>query len=137
MKKIFRLFICLLGVLTITSCSNTNLEKVDYDKFSDLIENKETFVLYIGSTSCHNCTEFSPKLESVVNKYDIKNVKYVEIDNLDEDDRKEFNKIINVSGTPTVAFIEDGEEKSMTNRINGNVSEDKIIARFKSNGYIE
>lgn len=137
MKKIFKLFICLLGVLTITGCSNTNLEKINYDKFNSLINNKETFIIYIGSSTCHNCTEFNPKFEKIINDYDIKNVKYIEIDKFSDDEKKEFNKIINVSGTPTVVFIENGEEKSMTNRINGNVSEDKIISRFKSNGYIE
>lgn len=137
MKKILTIFICFICLFIFTGCSNSNLEKIDYSEFTKLMNNKSTFILYIGSTTCHNCESFSPKFEEVINDYNISNVKYIEIDKLNDDDKTNFNTTINVSGTPTVVFIEDGEEKSMTNRINGNVDKEKIISRFKSNGYIK
>lgn len=137
MKKILNIFICFICLFVIVGCSNSKLDKISYDEFNKLLEDKESFVLYIGSTTCHNCKSFSPKFEEVIDEYDIDDVKYVEIDKFSDEDKDSFNKTINVSGTPTVVFIEDGEEKSMTNRINGNVDKDKIISRFKSNGYID
>lgn len=137
MKKFFGILICFICMILFTGCSKNNLEEINYKNFKSLIDNKETFILYIGSSECHNCSEFTPKFEKVLDKYKIRNVKKVEIDKFSDEDRSEFNKLINVSGTPTVAFITNGEEESMSNRINGNVDEDKIISRLKSNGYIK
>ena len=138
MKKVIsKLFILVIGIFFISGCSKGNLTEINYKEFKNLIDNKESFILYVGSTDCHNCTEFTPKFEEVLDEYSIDKAKIIEIDKLDDEDKNEFNKIINVSGTPTVVFIEDGEEKSMTNRINGNVDKEKIISRFESNGYIK
>ena len=136
-KAILSLCVLVVGILFITGCSKNGLVEIDYKEFKNLIDNKESFILYVGSTDCHNCSEFTPKFEEVLDEYNIDKAKIIEIDKLSDDDRNEFNKIINVSGTPTVVFIEDGEEKSMTNRINGNVDKEKIISRFKSNEYIK
>lgn len=138
MRKFISTFLILLvGFLFLTGCSKSNIDEINYSDFKKLIDDKETFILYIGSTTCHNCTEFTPKFNNVLNKYNISSVKKIELDKINSDDKDEFNKKINVSGTPTVVFIENGEEESMTNRINGNVDEEKIISRLKSNGYIK
>ena len=50
---------------------------------------------------------------------------------------KNFRKYINISGTPTVCFITNGEEETTLNRISGEVSLETTIERFKSNGYIK
>lgn len=136
MKNIFRILI-VLCITLITGCSSNTIKEINYKEFYTLIKNKQTFILYIGSTSCHNCVEFSPKLKVVIKENNIKNVKYIDLDKLSEKEKNGLNKIINVSGTPTVVFVTNGEEKSMTNRINGNVSKEKIISRLKSNEYIK
>lgn len=135
MKKIFRILI-ILCFSCITGCSN-NIKEINYNEVNSLIKNKETFILYIGSASCSNCVEFEPKFNSVIKEYNIKNAKYIDLDNFDDDEKNNLNKIINISGTPTVVFIKNGEEESMTNRINGNVSKEKIISRLKANEYIK
>jgi len=136
MKKFISIFL-FIGIFFIVGCSNNNLEEINYNDFKKLMDDKETFILYISSNDCHNCTSFTPKLESVLEEYNVDSVKKIEIDTLNNGDKNDFNKIINVSGTPTVAFIENGEEKSMTNRITGNDDKDKIVTRFKANGYIK
>lgn len=120
-----------------TGCQSYKVKEIGYEEFKTLIENNETFILYIGSASCHNCTSFSPKFESVIEEYEIDNAYYIDLDSLSDDDKSAFNKTINVSGTPNVVFITDGEEQSSFNRINGDVSKDKIIERLKSNDYIK
>lgn len=137
MKKYLKIIFMMFSLFIISGCSNAKVIDIGYNKFDSLIKEKQNFILYIGSTSCDNCTLFEPKFESVVKKYNISNVYHISIDKLSDDERNEFYKIINITGTPTVAFIKDGEEKSSYNRIVGNVSKDKIINRLKSNDYIK
>ena len=136
MKKTFTILFILCFIF-ITGCSNNNMSKVNYKEFNKLLENNETFVLYIGSASCSNCLEFEPKFEKVLKDNNIQNVKYIDLDELNDEEKKKKKKKINVSGTPTVIFVNNGQEESMTNRINGNVSKEKIISRLKSNNYIK
>ena len=139
MKKLNKLFgIIFVAIIFITcGCSNIKIKEINYNEFNDLIKNNESFILYIGSASCHNCTEFSPRFEEVIKENNIENVYYIDLDALNDDDRKNFNKTINVTGTPTVVFIDNGEEESSFNRINGSVSKEKIVQRLKANNYIK
>lgn len=134
-KNIILVFLILIG-LFVVGCSNESIRKINYKEFNNLIKEQETFILYIGSASCSNCTEFSPKFESVIEENNISNVYYVDLDTLSDEEKSSFNKVINITGTPTVVFVTDGEEKSGFNRINGNVSKEKITQRLKSNDYI-
>ncbi|MBQ7141332.1 MAG: thioredoxin family protein [Bacilli bacterium] len=136
MKKTFGILIILcLGF--VTGCSNSVIKKIDYKEFNDLIENQKTFILYVGSASCSNCIEFEPKFKEIIKDHNIRNARYIDLDKFNDEEKNKLNKIINISGTPTVIFIENGEEESMTNRINGNISKEKIISRLKSNNYIK
>ena len=135
MKKFLKT-ICLLLVIFLTGCSSYSVKEIGYKEYVKMVNNKKDFIIYIGSASCHNCTSFGPKLENVIENYKINNVYYIDLDNLSEREKTDFNKSLNVSGTPTVAFIKNGVEASSFNRINGDVSEEKIISRLKSNDYI-
>ncbi len=137
MKKIITAIILIFSIFLFTGCQNNSINEISYTEFKNKIESKDSFILYIGSASCHNCTEFSPKLEEVINEYKIDNVYYIDLDTFSKEEQNEFNKIINVAGTPNVVFINKGEEGSSFNRINGNVSKEKIIERLKSNDYIK
>jgi len=123
--------------IIICGCSNASIKKIDYKKFNNLIEKQESFILYIGSASCSNCTEFSPKFENVIKENNISDTYYIDLDEFSDDEKKSLNKVVNITGTPTVVFITDGEEESSFNRINGNVNKDKIITRLKANDYIK
>lgn len=136
MKKILIIILCIVPLFLITGCSS-KLNEINYKKFENLVNEKKNFIIYVGSADCHNCTEFSPKFERIIKEYKISNVYYVDLSKFNDEEKNSFNKIINVSGTPTVAFIKNGEEESSFNRINGNVSEEKIKSRLKSNNYIK
>ena len=56
--------------------------------------------------------------------------------NLSDEEKVEFNKLVRISGTPTTIFYTDGEEQSTTTRLVGEKTKDKIINRLKSEGYI-
>ena len=136
MKKYLKLGIILLTLFFITGCSNNYLEEITYNEYKQLVKNKETFILEIMRTDCSACINFKPKIENVANEYKVK-VKYINTDNLTDEENDSLFLDTGISGTPTVIFYNDGVEITKSSRINGSVSEDKIISKFKANGFIK
>lgn len=112
------------------------IKEITLDEFKEKIANKETFAVYVGNDNCSHCISYRPILEKVLDDYNI-TIYHVDNSKLDNKEYAEFRTYINISGTPTVAFITDGEEETTLNRITGEVSRDATIERFKSNGYIK
>lgn len=138
MKKILKAIV-LLFVVTIMFCGCSKEERIveiSLDEFKEKMANKESFVLYVGNEGCSHCISYRPVLEQVLEDYDI-TIYQIDNSKLDNSEFAEFRTYVNISGTPTVAFIADGEEESTLNRITGEVSRETTIERFKSNGYIE
>ena len=77
-----------------------------------------------------------PTLESVLDEYDI-TIYHLDNSKLSDKEYAEFKTYINISGTPTIAFITDGIEETTLNRIVGEQSKENTIERFKTNGYID
>lgn len=139
MKKIIKnLLLSIILLITITGCGSTktNLKEISFNEFKEKIENKESFAIYIGNQDCSHCNSYKPTLEDVVKEY---NITLYHLDNskLTEEEYDEFETYINISGTPTVAFITDGEEETALNRIVGEETKENTIKRFKINGYIK
>ena len=138
MNKILKAIV-LLFVVTIMFCGCSKEERIveiSLDEFKEKMANKESFVLYVGNEGCSHCISYRPVLEQVLEDYDI-TIYQIDNSKLDNSEFAEFRTYVNISGTPTVAFIADGEEESTLNRITGEVSRETTIERFKSNGYIE
>lgn len=112
------------------------LNEIKYDKVMERVEAKDSFVLLLSQTTCSHCMDFKPKLARVAKNYKV-NIYYLETNLLSEDESKKLKEHFNYSGTPTTVFIINGEEKTAANRINGDVSEEKIISKLKSNGFIK
>ena len=100
------------------------------------IDNKESFVIVFSQTECEHCLAYKPKLAKVAKKYKLE-VYYLEIDLLDDKKEKELKSYFSFEGTPTTVFVINGEEKTAANRIVGEASEEKIINKLKSNGFID
>lgn len=141
MKKrvILLIIICLVvligGIIYDRVFNTSKLIEITYEKLVDKINNKDTFVLLISQTECSHCLAYKPKLDKVAKRYDL-NIYVIEVDLLDEDDTTELKKHFNYDGTPNTIFVKNGEETTAANRIVGSASEEKIIAKLKSNGYI-
>lgn len=136
MKKILKLTVIILCLFIFIGCQKNYLTEISYSEYKDLIKNKETFILEIMRTDCSACINFKPKLEQVAKDYKL-DIKYINTDNLSE---KDYNSLFNetgISGTPTVIFYNDGIEETVASRINGSVSVNKIITKFKANGFIK
>jgi predicted bacteriocin transport accessory protein len=133
---LFCSFILLLIVLT--GCNNTNeyLEQIDFKTLKSKMDNNDNFILYVANKSCSHCKTFEPKFKSIINKYKITAYK-LDTATITTDEYNEFLGIVGDIGTPTIFFFYDGDESGTTNRIEGDVSETKVIERLKSNKYIK
>lgn len=138
MKKIFKTIVLLFTIiLLLCGCSKEErIKEITFDEFKEKIANKETFAVYVGNDNCSHCISYRPILEKVLDDYNI-TIYHVDNSKLNDKEYAEFRTYINISGTPTVAFITDGEEETTLNRITGEVSRDTTIERFKSNDYIK
>lgn len=129
--------VILVGAIVLDKfLSKEYLVEIKYNEVIKKVNNGDTFVLLLSQTTCSHCAEYKPKLSRVAKKYKV-TIYYLETDLLKEKEEKEIKKHFNYSGTPTTVFVVDGYEKTAANRINGDASEDKIISKLKSNGYIK
>ncbi|HHT38774.1 MAG TPA: thioredoxin family protein [Mollicutes bacterium] len=128
--------IVLLIVFTNWNKNNEYLKDVTYSEIKNKVENKESFVLYIGNEFCSYCKLFEPKLRAVANEYKLVIYK-IDTATMTTDENQEFKGLVGSVGTPTVVFFYDGVESGTSNRMNGNISKDKIIDKLKINDYIK
>lgn len=129
--------VILIGAFTLDRLlSKSYLKEIKYSEVIEKVDNKESFILLLSQTTCTHCMDFKPKLKNVANKYKI-TVYYLETDLLSEEEENILKEHFSFRGTPQTLFVVDGEEKTAATRIDGDVSEDKIISKFKSNGYIK
>ncbi|MEG0026222.1 MAG: thioredoxin family protein [Bacilli bacterium] len=137
MKKVLIVSVVLFSLL-ISGCFNrpTTYEEIDYEIYSDMIKNRESFILFIGSSECNHCVAYKETLKQVIKKYHV-DVKYIDISKMNESQKNKFKAHITFAGTPTTIFIKNGKEKSTYNRINGAQDYNKVIAKFADNQYIE
>jgi len=140
MKKVLMILVGILS-LFLSGCGKGSIEEITFTDYQKMVENKESFILFIGSHNCNHCMEFEITLNEVVEKYNI-DFKYIDIANFSEEERKTFN--IKFDGTPTTVFINDGEDNSCnvfscdnTKRISGAKSYEQVVELLKNNGYIK
>ncbi len=121
-----------------TTNNNTTeyLTTITYNDLDKLIKDKEDFILFVGKASCPACQQFTPNFKAVLNKYKI-NANYLNLESLTNEELEAFDSFIKVANIPTVAFIYDGVEVSVVNRITGAVSQNEIIAKLRDNDYIK
>ena len=139
-KRIIIVFVACLILLISALVADHYLSKsyliqINYNELMEKIEKKESFVLLISQTTCSHCMNYKPKLKKVANKYEIE-VYYIEFDLFSEDEKKKVKENFNFEGTPQTIFVINGQEKTAATRIDGETSEEKIISKFKSNGFI-
>ena len=134
MKKLIFVFI---SVLFITGCSFfSSYDEISYNEFKQMIRDNNSFILFVGSSTCSACGTYKVTLNKVIKKYNV-DVKYIDLSKLSEKESGEFSASFPISATPTTIFIEKGKERDTFNRIVGSVKYSKIINTFKENGYIK
>lgn len=139
MKKLKIIALALLFTFIFVGCgkeSDSYLKELSYGEFSKKIENSETFFVEITQDGCAYCEAFTPKLEEILNEYEVVGYK-LNLSTLSEEEYNEFVLKYGSNGTPTTIFLTEGKEISKMQRISGNAAKSKIISKLKGNGYIE
>lgn len=135
MKKYIKIMLVLICTLMLTGCEKSYMKEISYTEYQELLKNKETFILEVMRTDCSACISFKPKITQVANDYKIE-IKYINTDHISDKEKEKLFADTGISGTPTVLFYNDGVEKTVSSRINGSVSVDKIISKFKANNFL-
>lgn len=132
MKKYVYLLL-LVGILSLTTigCTRSRLTEISYNDYKKLLEDKETFVLEVMKNDCTACKGIKPKLKKISDHYNIE-IRYIDLSKLTD----EQIDSLGVAATPTIIFYTKGEEETTTARVEGNVSEKKIIEKFKASNFI-
>lgn len=142
MKKMLIIFIGIITLFTV-GCGHGSIDEITFEDYKQMVEDKESFILFIGSHNCSHCTEFKITLEDVIKKYNV-HFKYLDIANLTTEENKDLSSDIIFSGTPTTVFIENGKDNSCniftcdgSKRIDGALNYDKVIEILKNMKYIK
>lgn len=138
MNKVVKFLLIMLVVLTISGCKvSKTYKEITYNDYLNMVENKETFILFIGSTNCTHCDDFKKTVNKIMTNYDVV-INYIDIAKMNEDDLKTFNSLVNYGGsTPTTIFIKNGKEENVYVRIVGALSYDKVVKKLKNLEYIK
>lgn len=120
----------------ISGCSSKTYQEISYADLNDKLDNKENFILFIGSSTCSACASYEVTLNDVIKEYGT-DVYYVDLSKLSDKEESSLTSKFPITGTPTTVFITGGEEDDTHNRIVGSVKKSKIIEKFKDNNYIK
>lgn len=132
----FKYLIIIFFIILLTGCGKSNLKEISYSDYSEMIKNKETFILEIMQDGCSHCENFKPKLEDISKEYDLK-IYYINLKHLKDDESEKLYSKTGTSSTPTVIFYKNGVENTISSRIKGDVSKDRIIQKLIVNGFID
>lgn len=111
-------------------------DEISYKKLNNMLDKKENFILFIGSSTCSACSSYKITLDKVIKKYGV-DIKYIDLSKLSDKEKGDVTAKFPISGTPTTIFIENGVENDTYNRIDGNVRYSKIVDKLKENGYVK
>ena len=137
MKKVLCL-IMVLFIFLISGCGSKKLNtytEISYQDYINMMENKESFPLVIGSATCSACSMFKGTMETFISKYQV-NVRYIDISKLSEEDYSSLMTEINFSSTPTTIFVNKGKHTSVYQRIVGAENLSGVVSAYKKQGYI-
>lgn len=127
MKKIFSIIAIFFIVITLAGCTSGNANASDVQK---QVDNKESFMLYIGSTTCAACQAFNPVYEEFQKDHSDYKTTAVKLDQLSEQDNATLVKKYHVAATPTLVFFRKGEVTSSVEGARPKAELEKLYAKY-------
>lgn len=131
------LLIAIISILIINFLNTPKkgeFKEITYTEIEKKIENKENFVLVVSQSTCSHCATYKPKVKIIAEDYGI-DIYYIDIDL--EENKEEFLKEFHLSGTtPTTLFFNEGKEKSILNRLEGDLPNTTVIKKLQELGFI-
>ena len=136
MKKRVLLILLFIGSMFLVGCSKEGYTEIDYNKLLDMENNKATFALFIGKTSCPSCDTFKTVLKKSYKYSKEAPIYYIDLDKLSDDEYIDFHSKYSYEGTPTVTIVIDGKF-SIYNSVTGSDKFDDMIAKMIEKGLIK
>lgn len=116
-----------------------NLTIIDYDRFNELYNSNEGYILVLGQTSCSHCIATKPVLSYVAGKNNIV-INYIDLTNLSETEYNSLKQAVNDAGytedigTPLTLVI---KEKKVVKSLSGEATPAKFTKLFEDAGMIK
>ena len=137
MKKVL---LVLFVLLSLTAC-NKKFSKGEVltayaDEVLEKLENKESFIVYVGYDDCQSCKEFKPILNQLIENYDI-TIYYLPTDDKQTEDQLneiQYNYFYRMYWTPTTYIVEDGEVLAIKEQL---IEYEELVEWLKEYGKIE
>ena len=137
MKKVL---LVLFVLLSLTAC-NKKFSKGEVvtayaDEVLEKLENKESFIVYVGYDDCQSCKEFKPILNQLIENYDI-TIYYLPTDDKQTEDQLneiQHNYFYRMYWTPTTYIVEDGEVLAIKEQL---IEYEELVEWLKEYGKIE
>ena len=127
-------------LLSLTAC-NKKFSKGEVvtayaDEVLEKLENKESFIVYVGYDDCQSCKEFKPILNQLIENYDI-TIYYLPTDDKQTEDQLneiQYNYFYRMYWTPTTYIVEDGEVLAIKEQL---IEYEELVEWLKEYGKIE
>lgn len=138
MKKL-KYLLLLIAVISITliGCAKQGYKTITYNELQKKIENKETFILFVGRESCSACSIYKEILNERANDHKGINFYYIDLDSLSEEEINKIDSTYDYSATPTSFIIEKGEMPTSFDKFTGYNIFDNLIEKLKEKGIIK
>lgn len=136
MKKILLVITLLFSVICLTGCNKyTTYTELSFEEFQTKLENKDSFVVVMGSSTCSACAMYKITMEEVIKENQVE-IFYLGLDTLSKDEYSKIYSKFVVEMTPTTIFIKDGSETSTYDRMVGAASSTEVVKNLKKHGII-
>lgn len=135
MKQIIYI-ISIMSILFLTGCNKTyEYTNLNYDELQTKLDNKDSFVLVLGSSTCSACAQYEKTMKNVIKEEKVE-IFYLDLYKLSEEEHSKIYSKYVVNTTPTTVFIKDGLETSTYDRIVGSKSYSVILENLKKHGFV-
>lgn len=132
MKKIL---LVLIGLFLLTGCGQKNYTQLSYTDLETKLNNKDDFVLVVGSSTCSACENYEVTMKDIMTKNDIE-IFFLDLNSLSDEEYTKVYSKFHVNSTPTTIFIKQGEETGTHNRITIAAEYNDVLDKLQQLGYI-
>lgn len=136
MKTLKKILLIVTLTFLLTGCTKGSMVEINYKDLTKMLNNKQSFILFIGSNECSNCSNYKVTVNNIIKHYKL-TYYYIDIANLSDSDVNKLQGQFYFSGVPTTVFIEKGTEKNTNKRIVGAVEYSTAIKALQKAGYIK
>ena len=138
MKKFLLCVLTLFTLVTITGCGKEETYEYNYlaTEVVEKIENDETFVVYLGTTTCSHCLAYGKLVPEYNKKYGVK-IGHVVLDEVEVNEPEGYDAlmaIFPIEYTPTTYFVIAGE---IAGSVVGALEEDQIVEELIKYGFLD